>query len=217
MYWFREVEPYTWLLIIPFGLLLQLGGWLIASHAYKLKSHERLITGGAIGLVLYLFFANILGHVLPPSVAFWSSAVFVFISGILIWRGSDQRMVDLRDLRWWRTLLALGAIAVLIALMARGVSIFDDRKNVSIISLMAAGDIPPHFYMNSELSFAYHYGFQLGNVLDNHILHLSYDLLGALQLGSHGHLQGDLELPFVHLGYKFRPDETHQGQAGDEG
>ena len=49
MYWFREGEPYTWLLIIPFALLIQLGGWLISSHAYKLRPRERLITGGAIG------------------------------------------------------------------------------------------------------------------------------------------------------------------------
>ncbi len=190
MYWFREGQAYTWLFIIPFALLILLGGWLIASHAYRLKSRERLITGGAIGLVLYVFFANMFGHVLPPSVAFWSSAVFVFISGILIWRGSNQKIIDIRDLRWWKTLLALGVIAVLIALMARGLSIFDDRKNVSIISLMAAGDIPPHFYMNSELSFAYHYGFQLvgaslmrlGGLLPWSAFDVSKAIVGALTI-----------------------------------
>src|SRR5690606_16330253 len=35
------------------------------------------------------------------------------------------------------------------------------RKNISIVSTMAAGDIPPHHYMNSAYYFAYHYGFQL--------------------------------------------------------
>jgi len=39
--------------------------------------------------------------------------------------------------------------------------IFDEPKNLSIVSTMAAGDIPPHHYLNSTVSFAYHYGFQL--------------------------------------------------------
>jgi hypothetical protein len=50
---------------------------------------------------------------------------------------------------------------VLFARLARGMGIFDEPKNLSIVSTMAAGDIPPHHYLNSTVLFAYHYGFQL--------------------------------------------------------
>jgi hypothetical protein len=64
-------------------------------------------------------------------------------------------------LRAWRYLLAGLILFWVFARLARGMAIFDDRKNISIVSTMAAGDIPPHHYMNAAFYFAYHYGFQL--------------------------------------------------------
>src|SRR3990172_9482356 len=53
------------------------------------------------------------------------------------------------------------AATLLFTVIGRGLAILDDRKNLSLISMMAAGDIPPHFYMNPVALFRYHYGFQL--------------------------------------------------------
>jgi hypothetical protein len=75
--------------------------------------------------------------------------------------------------------------------MGRGLAIFDDRKNLSLISLMAAGEIPPPFYMNPDVPFAYHYGFQLfgailmrvGGLLPWTAFDLAKGVAGALAVG----------------------------------
>ena len=46
-------------------------------------------------------------------------------------------------------------------LWGKGLAIFDEQKNLSLISIMANGDIPPHFAPGQPLLFIYHYGFQL--------------------------------------------------------
>jgi hypothetical protein len=138
-----------------------IGGWLIASHAFKLKSRERVIVGFGLGLALTLWLSNLLGRWLPPQIAFWGAAGLVLLLGLLSTIWSDQPFLDKKDLQAWPLLLFFMGITLLFTLMGRGLGIFDDRKNLSIISTMAAGDIPPHFYMNSGFLFKYHYGFQL--------------------------------------------------------
>ena len=161
MYWFRSGNAIDGLALIPFFLLFIIGGWLLSTHAFKLKSRERIIVGIGVGLGLNLWFVNLLGRWLPPQIAFWGAAGLVLILGFLSMIQSDRPFLDKTDLQVWPLLLFFVGITLLFTLMGRGLGIFDDRKNLSIISTMAAGDIPPHFYMNSEFLFKYHYGFQL--------------------------------------------------------
>ncbi len=161
MYWFRTGNALDGLALIPFFFLFTMGGWLFATHAFKLKSRERVIVGFGLGLALTLWFSNLLGRLLPPQIAFWGAAGLVLLLGFLSTIWSDRPFLDKADLQVWPLLLFFVGITLLFTLMGRGLGIFDDRKNLSIISTMAAGDIPPHFYMNSEFLFKYHYGFQL--------------------------------------------------------
>jgi hypothetical protein len=46
-------------------------------------------------------------------------------------------------------------------LINRGLSIFDDFHNLPLVSRLAAGDFPPHFYLNPDQRLAYHYGLNL--------------------------------------------------------
>ncbi len=161
MYWFRTGNALDGLALIPFFILFTIGGWLIASHAFKLKSRERVIVGFGLGLALTLWLSNLLGRWLPPQIAFWGAAGLVLLLGLLSTIWSDRPFLDKKDLQAWPLLLFFMGITLLFTLMGRGLGIFDDRKNLSIISTMAAGDIPPHFYMNSGFLFKYHYGFQL--------------------------------------------------------
>jgi len=46
-------------------------------------------------------------------------------------------------------------------MIGRGLAIFDERKNLTLISLMANGDIPPHNPLNPTTLYQYHYGSQL--------------------------------------------------------
>ena len=46
-------------------------------------------------------------------------------------------------------------------MLGRGLAIFDERKNLTLISLMANGDIPAHNPLNPAALYQYHYGSQL--------------------------------------------------------
>ena len=58
----------------------------------------------------------------------------------------------------WIFLLVLMA---LFGAIGRGLGIFDDYQNLPTVSLMAAGDVPPHFALNPALRFGYHYALLL--------------------------------------------------------
>ena len=161
MYWFREgtiINGLPWLLV---SITWLVGGWLLATHAFRLERRERLIVGMGLGLVPYLWFVNVLGHSIPAGLTFVLAGVMVLLIGIIFaWKG-ERPWLDWRDLKIWRLLVIGLILAWIFSRIGEGIALFDDRKNLSIISTMATGDIPPHFYMNSTFYFAYHYGFQL--------------------------------------------------------
>jgi hypothetical protein len=161
MYWFRHDALLSVLKLGSFLSLIAVGGWLSARGSFRLNIRERWFTGFAIGIASYVFLANILGHFLSAPAAFWASAFLVLGSGVVMGFLSKNKIeLDIgREtvVQFFVFLVLVG----LITLIGRGLGIFDDRKNLSIISTMAAGDIPPHFYMNSDFYFGYHYGFQL--------------------------------------------------------
>jgi hypothetical protein len=190
MYWFRADNPLIFLLWLAVAAVWGVGGWLIASHAFRLEARERLIAGFGFGLICYLWFANLLGHWLHPTWTFLLAAFLVAGLGLAYaWKG-ERPLLDLNDLRAWRLLLLGLLLAWLFLRLAKGLAIFDDRKNISIVSTMAAGDIPPHHYMNSTFYFAYHYGFQLlgaslmrlGGLLPWSAFDLSKAIVGAYTL-----------------------------------
>jgi hypothetical protein len=161
MYWFMSTGSVGWLLLFLVLALIAFGGWLAASSAFRLKGREQLFSGLSIGLVSFIFFSNILGQLFPPEVSYWLAAVSVTILGVVLWFSTRDRKIELKDQDRWLMLVLFVVLSTVITLIGRGIGIFDDRKNLSIISTMAAGDIPPHFYMNPEYFFNYHYGFQL--------------------------------------------------------
>lgn len=161
MYWFVQGSPASILPLLGACLLWAVGGWQIASHAFRLPPTERVAVGVGTGLALHLTLANLLGHGLGPAPAFAVAALIVFSLGLLLavrhprrWEWRDAR-------RSWAQFLALALLAVVLALIGRGLGILDDRKNLALISLMANGHIPPPFYMDAATPFKYHYGSQL--------------------------------------------------------
>ncbi len=187
MYWFRTDTPLIFCLWLAVAIIWGLGGWLLASQAFRLERHERLLVGFSLGLACYLWFINLIGRWLPPTLTFGLAGLLVLILGLCYtWKG-ERPILDWKDLRigWW---LLIGLVLFWVfARTARGLAIFDDRKNISIVSTMAAGDIPPHHYMNARVYFAYHYGFQilgaslmrLGGLLPWSAYDLSKAMLGA--------------------------------------
>lgn len=162
MYWFRDGSALSLLPWLAVMLMAALGGWLLATHLFRLDRRERLIAGLGLGLVLYTWLANLLGQHLAPTLAFFLPAVLVLAAGLVA--GARRRAgpwLQREDLRIWPWLLAGLALFYLFALWGKGLALFDEHKNLSLISIMANGDIPPHYAPNQPLRFIYHYGFQV--------------------------------------------------------
>ncbi|MBN1265048.1 MAG: hypothetical protein JXA25_06120 [Anaerolineales bacterium] len=159
MYWLLSGNIINPLLLGLQCLLWCTGGWLLTILYFK-PGKNSLLVGISLGLTLHLVFSNLLGKIVPVGAGFWIAAAIVLGAGILA-AVLEKREIprptssDLLPLLW------LLGLTLLITLIGRGVGIFDDRKNLALISTMAAGDIPPHFYMNPGFLFSYHYGFQL--------------------------------------------------------
>src|SRR4030042_905456 len=161
MYWFLEAQAIALVPLAVTCLLWATGGWVIASGGFRPEPGERVVVGAGTGLAIHLVAANLLAHVMPSGAAFAVSAILVFVLGLGLCLhprpGCDPG--DVR--RAWLQLVAWAALALVFTLIARGLGILDDRKNLALISLMANGNIPPPFYMDAATPFKYHYGSQL--------------------------------------------------------
>lgn len=157
MYWLREGSYLGIFLWGASAILWSVGGIWLVTATFELHKNEALILGFGTGLVLYLWLANILGHFLTTGWAFSLPAVVIFLLGFLVRKRKPH--IPLRTLLV--QVLVFCLLAGFFTLIGRGLAIFDERKNLSIISLMANGDIPPHNPLNPLATYQYHYGSQL--------------------------------------------------------
>ncbi len=155
----------SWIDIISFLLLCllwALGGWLLVSHTFHLKRRENLVAGLAAGFLLFIVLSNLLAQVTPLTFAYWSSAIILLLSGLALSLLSKRgQRIDLSQFRSWPQIIVLAGIILGFTLILRGLAIFDDYYHLPMISVMATGDIPPHFYLDPTLHLPYHYGLQL--------------------------------------------------------
>jgi hypothetical protein len=135
------------------------GGWLISTHIFRLRSRERLFTGIASGSLFFMLFSNLLAQVMSLPAAYWSAAVLVLGIGLLAaFLSSTRPRFPIRDLFVWPQIIAFIALFLLFVWINRGLSIFDDYANLPLVSVIATGDVPPHFYLNPTKILDYHYG-----------------------------------------------------------
>jgi hypothetical protein len=162
MYWFRTNNLLDFLLYLLLSGMWAVGGVLLVRYAFKLHRMERIVTGVATGFVLFISVSNLLANILPLTAAFWVASVLILVAGLLVaWRSEKQALVNKGDLRSIPLIIILLGITVLFVLILRGQSIFDEYLHLPLVSIMAAGDIPPHFYLNPAFYFAYHYAIQV--------------------------------------------------------
>jgi len=138
------------------SLIWALGGWLIVI-GFNIPRRDQMITGVSLGLVMELWLSNVFAHFMPVMPAFWLGAIATFAIG-LIFAWPHLRM-GIQGVFYisWAQIAALALIVYLFAMIGFGLNIFDDRQNLPAASLMAAGDIPPHFPFDSKVVFGYHY------------------------------------------------------------
>ncbi|MEX2162096.1 MAG: hypothetical protein WD751_09290 [Anaerolineales bacterium] len=160
MYWFRDGSALGLVPWLAAMLAAWLGGWLLATHAFRLQARERLIAGLALGLVLYIWLANVVGHWLSPDLTFILPSLLLLLTGGLVaWRRKEGPWLHKEDLKIWPWLLAGLLVFYVFMLWSKGLTLFDEHKNLSLISIIGNGDIPPHFVPGYPLLFRYHYGF----------------------------------------------------------
>jgi hypothetical protein len=146
--------------LVPFALwalLWIIGGWMLAASLFRLRRSEIAMVGLGIGLVTETWLANILAQIFSVVFAFWLAAALTFFGGLVAIILSNRKKITINfsvSLGQWLILLAL---TVLFISIGRGLAIFEDYQNLPTISMMATGDIPPHFALDPRFTFNYHY------------------------------------------------------------
>lgn len=132
------------------------GGYGIARFAFRIPRGEQIITGIALGLVVETWLANLLSLVLPAIPAFWIAAGLTLLIGLLFSLGRPA--TDWFNIAFpWGQLICLGLVVYIFTAISRGLAIYDDYAHLPTLSMMAAGDLPPHFALDPKVSYGYHY------------------------------------------------------------
>lgn len=138
------------------------GGWLLSTHVFRLRARERLFSGTASGLLLFILFSNLSAQVIPIPWAFWVASFLIFALGLLAaWHSSERPIFPLKDFAVWSQILTFCGLLILFSMINFGLAIFDDYTNLPLVSTIATGDVPPHFYLNPDQILDYHYGMHL--------------------------------------------------------
>lgn len=149
----------AWLLMFS---LAWVGGWLIAAHVFRLAPRERPAAGAASGMLLFIVLSNLLVGWISIEFAFWVTSIAICGVGVIAaLRSSGRGWFSRRDLQAWPQILLLGGLIVLFTMISFGLGILDDYANLPLVSTIATGDVPPHFYLNPDISLGYHFGLQL--------------------------------------------------------
>ena len=157
MYWFRQGASHLLPITLIF-LISWIGGWLLATHTLRVRGRERLVAGLALGVVLYTVLCNLLAYLMGSTWAFILAAFVVLGLGLgSAWK-SKKPWLDPDDLQAWLQVLIIFIIGAVFTLMLRGLAIWDDYHNLPVVSTIAAGNLPPNFYLDPSIPLSYHYG-----------------------------------------------------------
>lgn len=133
-----------------------IGGYGITRYAFRLNKREHLLVGIALGLIVDTWLANILTLFLPAVSGFWIAAGLTFLTGILFAWGTPLRERYKISIPWG-LLITFVITTYVFTAMSRGLAIYDDYAHLPTLSMMAAGDLPPHFPLDPSISYGYHY------------------------------------------------------------
>lgn len=149
-------SPISLLYLLPWAALWLAGGLALAAAVFRLRPNEVIIGGIAVGWLAQNWLANLLSLALPVPVGFWLSAGLVFAAGLAAALRSGRSV--LQGLRLSiPQMLVFGALIWIFFNIGRGTAIFDDFAHLSTVSLIAAGDFPPHFALDPEVVYGYHH------------------------------------------------------------
>jgi hypothetical protein len=146
------------LLFLLWLIIWSVGGCLIASTAFHLPRRLVFGVGIALGAVIQVWLANLLGSFLPAPVAFWGGALPTLALGVIFaWPLTLDKIRRALLPASWGQVIALLFLTYIFTAIGRGLLLFEDYQNLPTISLMAGGDIPPRFALDPNVRFGYHY------------------------------------------------------------
>jgi len=155
----NPLELFSWILLTGFW---SIGGYLLVSQIFRLRSRERFFSGVASGLLLFIVTSNLLAHFISLTPSYWIAGGLILAAGLYAtWYSKSPLSLRSSILLIWPQIAAFIGLIVLFTLINFGLSIFDDFANLPIVSTIAAGDVPPHFYFNPKQVLDYHYGMHL--------------------------------------------------------
>lgn len=165
LHWlFRSGSPVAFLPWLGAMLAWWIGGWGLLGVGFRWpRRKDRAIVAWGAGLSAYLFLVNILGRWLPPLWGFGLPAAVVLFVGLWVDRPvrASLREFVLGIIDGWKVWLAFAVIAFVFLEIEFGLLLFDEYRNIPLISVLAAGDIPPHNFFAPQWLLAYHYAFHL--------------------------------------------------------
>ena len=151
-------------------LLWGLGGWWLARGAFHLHPREEGLVGLGVGLAVEVTLANFIARLFPGAVPLgiisWLAAGLVFGLGACLalrdalredTRFNARGLLRLAPKICPRQGVALAGLVGLFFAISRGMAIFDDYAHLPTLSIMATGDVPPHFSLDPTISYGYHY------------------------------------------------------------
>jgi len=146
--------------LAAWGGMCFFGGVWIVRGAFRLRDNEEVLVGLGVGVALEIWLANLLGRFLPVPLAFWLAAGLVLAAGLALslplhsWKEATCLFrMRILPLQW----LALVGMTLVLFAAGRGLAILDDYQNLPTTSMLAAGDIPPRFALDPNVTFDYHY------------------------------------------------------------
>ncbi len=153
---FREVSLSA---MGAYGLLTSLwviGSVLLGRYAFRLRGADAVLSGLALGFVSFETLANAGAHFLPLPAACWLSAAVLLLMGGTAWYADRGQPLALGQ--HWGVYAAFAGLLALLFPVQRGLALFDEFLHIPLVAEIARGYVPPPFYLDPSLPFAYHYG-----------------------------------------------------------
>ncbi len=141
-----------------------IGGWGLLAKGFRWTDKKaQVMVGWGVGLIIYLWLVNVLGRWLPAELGFSLPSLLILGAGLIV-AGSPKRALReflLGFAKGWQGWLIFGAVAVIMLEVEFGLLVFDEHRNLPLISTLAAGYIPPRNFFDPIWPLAYHYAFHL--------------------------------------------------------
>ncbi len=179
--------------LIIFWVILFFFGYQLSKWLFRKKRIEILIAlSGLMGIGLYVFFINAIGHFVPIKITFYLVLLIFGIIGFVLFFINKSKILDWGiDKKWRKILLVITLLLVIITFIVDNrFPLGGDKVLLGCIpsaATIAEGNFPPRAIWIPPYPLRYHYGSHLfAAAIYNTTgapLYMSYDIQVAILMG----------------------------------